>query len=556
MGAANYGAEIGKDLRAEAHQFRQLDRNDYDNKDGFASCEKCFGEAKERDVKSGIQTILAVSKQDNEEKYQQIVDKYIAAASVTIVADEFECFTDYSKMLNKQVTLATVESWAAKTITTIIGKKQLYLLKHMEGDIRDGRVHNINYILVTGRDLKEMCKKEVKCPNPRYGEPKQPQWLDSLADVVDDLIKKERAIPRFNGIDFYPFNKTAIASSIRFNLFNGFEMQSYVPEQKFDFEKSAWYRHLWTDFCKEDKEDPGLFKALMREIAYTIQEPGRKTDKFCVLVGAMGTGKTMFAEWMRDMLGEQYCHLFDKATDLFAGFNAVQERKIFMFVEELGEQAELNKHSEQFKAMVTADKRTITYKGIDSFQVINTMHLWAGTNNDKFAHMPGEERRTFAMKVSDAHANNKEYFKPIIAELKDRDYIKACFDYFSNYDLSGYNPKEVFVTKFKRQRQADDKPLPLKHIEWLFTRGEGDLKEHVQFVDDMHKSFLGWAATEEVVTTKLTKSAYQRLMIEYGFIMVKDKRIGEQRRHAFTITRDQAETIIGKKTNNPSYKLE
>jgi hypothetical protein len=558
---ANYATELGIDLRAEAHQFRRLDSKDYDEQGGLESTEKCYAEANtERGVKSGIQTILAMSKEDNEEKYQEIVQKFINADAVSI--DQFDCFTDYNKMTGKLVTLDTIKAWASATIVTIIGKKKMYLIKHLEGDIRDDSIRNIGYNIVCLKDLRELCDISVKCLNPLYSPSgKAPLYLTSLTDVVEYLVSTEQAIPRYNGFDFFPWNKVQPPKTVKCNLFTGFEMAQYKPREEVKFIGSAWYNHLWVDFCGEDRVDPGLFKYFMQTIGYMIQFPGRRPEMFGVLCGPPGTGKTRWGMFITRMLGAQYCLTYERAADMFENFNSLQERKIFIFTEELGEQTELNRHEQQFKAMVTADKHKITFKGVDSFEAINCIHMWAACNPEKFAHMPGDERRTFTLKISDAHANDRKYFAPIEAELNNRDYIKAAYDHFTNMDLSDYDPGRVFVTEFKRKRQSEDMPLPLKHLKWKFTEenakvGEPAVPEVVMHTEPLFFDYKDWAAKKEEAKTNLNRSSYVSMMGTFGIKQLPAFTIENMKRVGYKITRLQAETAIRNYLKNPGWQLE
>jgi len=243
---------------------------------------------------------------------------------------------------------------------------------------------------------------------------------------------------------------------------------------------------------------------------------------------------------------------YEKAADMFEGFNSLQDRKIFIFLEELGEQAELNKHEQQLKATVTAPHHKVTYKGVNSFQALNTIHLWAGCNPEKFAHMPVDERRIFAIKISDAHANDKKYFVPIFAEIANRDFIKSAFDYYSNMDLSDYNPSEVFVTQCKQKRKGEDKPLPLKCLEYYFTECEVKHDELLIFAEDFHKWYLAWAANVENVNTKMTLSAHKEFMTKFGLTPTRIS-IDDKRKVGYKATKAEVEKLMKTYMKNPAY---
>jgi len=554
---ANYAAQLGEDLHEEARMFRKLDMIDWKN-GGELSCDKCYDEAIGfRKHMSGIGTILACSREDNEEGFKAIIAKYRLEGIETMPSHEIRCFRDYTKFSENPVNNTTIIEWIRSCIyPCVTGKGVVYLILHNDYDSDNEDLFNATHKVCELKGLKEMCKRvPIECKNPNKAKAEKKPVCYNLWDVVEYLLGHEKIIPTFSRFDFVPYNKPIKMHREIFNTFIPFEMTRYVPRTEKKFEGSPWQQHIKTEICNDDIVDPGLYMWLIRQIATLIQYPGKPGQLFIALFSvAQGTGKSMIGRWITSMLGLAYCKTYPRAADFFSHFNAIQEGKIFVFLEETGEQDEMDKNANHFKALIDSTHIDITYKGLDTFRARNILHLWASTNKRNFMHMPGEERRTVIIEVNERLAGNRPHFKPIDDDLKDPDYIKACFDYFSSVDLTGFDSCEPFVTQIKRSRKNECKNVIVRFVEAIFN--ETDLKEYHKLTTDVFDDYKLWARTVENIPDREVPRAmgFARNMSANHLNAGQTGGRGDRKSY-YTITRDAARNLIRAAIKNPDFKF-
>jgi hypothetical protein len=448
--------------------------------------------------------------------------------------------------------------------------------------------------------LQEMCSMECEFPNPAYkfGSRKVNEKdviADNLWMGVEKLLKDsgpDACIREFASHTFLPYNKVPVTLKHQFNTFAGLDMKAYKPERELSFTSTKLYAMIRDDFCDNDRVDPGLTKKFLGYIGRMIQFPGEASPILVILhSGRGGCGKTMFLRLLSAMLGMDYVHTFKKAEIFFKDFNKVLEGKISVVLEELGERGKINENMEYLKAMLTAATLSVRPLYHESYEIANILHLFGFTNQGQFIRMPASERRIELIKINEQHSNDEgkweDHWTDIAAEVKDPSVIKAAFDYFSNMDLTGFNPQIPLGTAFKRSRQNADMDLTLKHLiswsqsyvaEWRWKREtESENEEEVKLTlqesnaerkhnDAMmtqtlkidEKILIGcyheWALRDEMVTTKLTKTAYNEKLISYGLthkqLMERGKRF-----YGFAFTITELQKILQHETKNPGFKL-
>lgn len=58
--------------------------------------------------------------------------------------------------------------------------------------------------------------------------------------------------------------------------------------------------------------------------------------------------------------------------------------------------------------------------------------------------------------MSGAHADNWDHFAPIVAELKDVEYIRACFEYFAELQYDEHFAMSAIGTAYKNEQTRLD----------------------------------------------------------------------------------------------------
>jgi hypothetical protein len=205
--------------------------------------------------------------------------------------------------------------------------------------------------------------------------------------------------------------------------------------------------HIQNIICNEDAN---LFKYIIGWLAYCVQHPNEPGYVALVIMGGRGTGKTMFAEWVKLMFGR---HAMSIATsDLLTGqFTGHLEDKVLMVVEE-GFWAGNKAAESAIKHAVTGTTLTIHPKGFTPYDAPNYLHVIMTSNEDWVVPAGVDERRFAVCTVNESRKGDVDYFKAL-AKWADNGGIAALLDYLLKYDLNGFNVRTPPDTKGLRSQK-------------------------------------------------------------------------------------------------------
>lgn len=196
------------------------------------------------------------------------------------------------------------------------------------------------------------------------------------------------------------------ADELDYNLWSGYALEP----QKGDC--ALFLDHLFHVICSGNS---GHYDYLMNLLALTVQEPGSPSEVATTLRGKPGTGKGTFVRALGKIFGKHFAHL-DKVDDLLGHFNAAVSGKVVVFADEAfwaGDKREVG----ALKRMITEPTLQITRKGIDSVSEVNHIHLFMATNEHWVIPAQLDERRFFALYVSDKRIRDFAYFARVEASL-------------------------------------------------------------------------------------------------------------------------------------------
>lgn len=180
--------------------------------------------------------------------------------------------------------------------------------------------------------------------------------------------------------------------------------------------------------CKGDEK---LYRWVLAWLSKLCREPNKKPGTCIVLRGEQGTGKTTFANFLREIFGEAATTL-NSPSQLTGKFNADLAQKILVVLDE----APVTKaHANAVKEIITGSTLRCEPKGVDAFDVPNNIWLLICTNERQVITAQGDERRYCVIDVSSARRGDKEYFANIDAWVMAGG-LAHLLDYLQNYDGS------------------------------------------------------------------------------------------------------------------------
>jgi hypothetical protein len=231
---------------------------------------------------------------------------------------------------------------------------------------------------------------------------------------------------QFNrGVKFYPGQLSKKDAMEHYNMWKGFPLKGKQGE----FPKLEYHlKHVW---CNDNIEH---YNYLMAWFADIIQDTTEKKQVALVVKGKKGTGKSIVCEHlMVKIFGYTYIKL-DKPELIVGKFNKHLQNKLFVVLEEALWAGD--KMSEGTLKSIISDKQSVIEgKGENAVKAEAYFRLVFLSNEKQAVPATRDERRYFAIKVSEEYMENYEYFGALRHEI-DNGGAEAFMYYLEHLDIS------------------------------------------------------------------------------------------------------------------------
>jgi hypothetical protein len=247
-----------------------------------------------------------------------------------------------------------------------------------------------------------------------------------------------------------------------YNLWNGFSVRS--KKGKIDL----YLNHIYEVIADGDSKVYNHLTCLMADAVQLRPRPGVAV----AILGEQGVGKGVFVHNFGKLFGRHYLQI-TQGGHLTGRFNRHLAEGMIIFVDEAVWAGD-KKAEGVLKGLITEDRLMIEAKGLDAYPIKNHNRIFMASNNNWIVPAGLEERRFFALKASDRHMQDRDYFGKI-QEQMDNGGHGVLLRYLQQYDLTGIN-----LTDFPRTKElANQKLLSMSLIEqfWYFVLQNGMLYE-------------------------------------------------------------------------------
>jgi hypothetical protein len=191
------------------------------------------------------------------------------------------------------------------------------------------------------------------------------------------------------------------------------------------------------------------------------------------------------------MLGEsKIMETKTPSRDVWGQFNGIMADAFLVNLNEM-EYKETQNAEGQIKALIT-DTSMINQFSINSYH-----HFIITTKKENPIATTKDDRRKLIIRSSDEFIGNREYFNKMYALLDDVEFVRTCYAYFKDYDLSGYEYKDIPKT----EHQEDLKELSTSAPEqWLesFTRDNRSVESVERLGGVVFNLFMGWCGDNDI----------------------------------------------------------
>jgi phage/plasmid-associated DNA primase len=193
------------------------------------------------------------------------------------------------------------------------------------------------------------------------------------------------------------------------------------------FEETQIYDYIYTVICSENNE---LFDYVCNLIYKLLFNRGILAGiLLCLYNESKGVGKSLFFNFLSNLIGDEYACKTDKPDNLFSNFNALIRFKLLVCLEESNIEM---KHMDTVKDYITSTKITTTKKCEDTVQTANYALFCQTTNTLPFI----EEgcRRIKVIQTSSHRKGDTEYWSDLLQEMGKFEYKYSFYKYIEqNY---------------------------------------------------------------------------------------------------------------------------
>jgi hypothetical protein len=317
------------------------------------------------------------------------------------------------------------------------------------------------------------------------------------------------------------------------NLWQGF---AYKPSKHRDPYRhcNLWVDHIYDVICSGNEDDGDW---VVGYFAHLIQRPEEKLGTALVMIGEMGTGKSIVGMHVGRLM-PRHTSIVDKAEQIVGKFNMHLARCLLLLAEEAFWAGDKSAEG-SLKHLVTSDTLTIEPKGVDPYTIDNFTRLVVTTNHAWAVPAGMDERRFATFRVSNHRKRDLRYFKAMADQLENGGY-EALLQYLMEFDLSRVNLRTIPQTEaLLDQKIATADP----HVKWLLemlTAGtpwwglDGSHKGEAE-TDVFYESYLSYCRDNRVnrhLDIRMFGREMKRLL--YGFEKFRPRTDDGARRHRYS----------------------
>lgn len=228
--------------------------------------------------------------------------------------------------------------------------------------------------------------------------------------------------------------------------------------------------------------------------ARRVQQLGSKAGVALIFHGRKGVGKDTLWDQFGKIFGEEHFHNTSRPEHtVFARFTSQLARSLFIKFEE-AEFATNKENESQLKALITSGVAMIEKKGMPIITVNSYVDCVMTTNQEVPIPMTDDERRFAAFKCSEERRGDREFWDSIYARLADGRQLAAWYYHLLHKDITGFNVKNVYKTRYYRDLVGVCAPLHARYFcDLLREHGwEGetmDFGTSHQLMRDMNQRF-------------------------------------------------------------------
>ena len=184
-------------------------------------------------------------------------------------------------------------------------------------------------------------------------------------------------------------------------------------------------------------QDSAIYEYLLSFLAHLYQKPEEKPGIMVALMSPQGCGKGVFMQIL-SMIWSRTTLMINDIEAITGRFNLCLERKLIVCMDEA---MYVNDSAGQEKLKNLITEPTINVEAKHQMpRSVNSLHrFFLATNHEHFLKTSKDDRRLFAIPISDSHQNDHKYFENLIDVIKNSSELNGFVNILAQRDLSNFN---------------------------------------------------------------------------------------------------------------------
>ena len=275
---------------------------------------------------------------------------------------------------------------------------------------------------------------------------------------------------RINALCYLPGQDSIVG-----HAFNTFKDVSVKPIEGVDV--SEMLDHIHDNICNENTE---YYHYVVKWLAHLVQHPAKRPMTGIAIIGDQGTGKGVFIDFLKRLMGGPRNANTTASSDDTKGFNYALGNKLLVVFDEATFAGD-RKQSDFMKKLVTEPRIRIEQKGLDAYEVDNFARVMITSNNRNSAvpanigarrwlimdcrgDLAQTELRAFANRIGNNPGHPDE----------DTNYANGFKQHLLSVDLTSFNPQQLPMQdtglETKLQNHYKEDPTFAFLCEWLAAK--------------------------------------------------------------------------------------
>ena len=372
----------------------------------------------------------------------------------------------------------------------------------------------------------------------------------SLKTVYRYVLARGLIIKTYNQRNFIPVSDDSLDEEEIFNAFEGFYFKTYKKVKNIKFEESPVYQLIKEGISADDKK---VCEYIIKWIAHLIQKTYKKPDIGIVLTSLPGVGKSLFALFLINLIGESYTMIME--SDKSDKFNKSEANKLLLVYEE-PDQARVHGQWNQYKHIITRPKIQVRPMYGEKYMINDYVRCLFLTNEVGSIKVDPTNRRLFIQQCSTKFKGNFKFFGEIDNLIHDKDFLKGAFDYFNTVDISTFVPQRdlppTTAHKLEKENQLNLAHKFMKDVgfalyndnkteysveEYEIYRGRRDKKYRLK-ISQLSKMYKSWC-DERNVSRIYNRNQLKQKLQQLGMKFIERKlTIGRSKYSGYAFTID------------------